>query len=51
MLTDYVRSILGSVPSAGTNYDYSVLEYIVSATVLLFILSLGYRMLMKLFKL
>lgn len=49
MITVYIRSILGEVPSAGTNQSYAVLEYVVSAVVLLFCLSLGYRMLIKLF--
>lgn len=49
MITQYVRALLGSVPSAGSNYDYSVLEYVVSATVLIFILSLVYRMIISIF--
>lgn len=51
MITQYIHDLLGSVPSAGSNYDYAVLEYIVSATVLLFLLALGYRMLISIFRL
>ena len=50
MLITYIREILGNVPSAGSNYDYAVLEYIVSATVLIFLVSLAYRFLISLFR-
>ena len=50
MITTYIRELLGNVPSAGNNYDYSVLEYIVSATVLIFLCSLAYRVILTLFK-
>lgn len=48
MLQTYIESILGTVPT-GNNVNYEIIEYIVCATVLLFCLSLGYRMLIKLF--
>lgn len=48
MLKTYIQSILGTVPT-GNNVNYEIIEYIVTATVLLFCLSLGYRMLIKLF--
>ena len=50
MINDYIRELLGSVPSAGSNYDYSVLEYIVSATMLIFLVVLAYRLIINLFK-
>lgn len=50
MLISYVRELLGNVPSAGSNYDYSILEYVVSATILIFLVSLAYRFLISLFK-
>lgn len=49
MLKTYIQAILGSVPTGGNNTNYEIIEYIVCATVLLFCLSLGYRMLIKLF--
>lgn len=49
MLTTYIRQILGEVPSAGNNYNYAVLEYVISGVVLLWSLALGYRLLMALF--
>lgn len=49
MLITYIREILGNVPSAGSNYDYAVLEYIVAATILIFLVSLAYRFLISLF--
>lgn len=49
MITEYVRQLLGSVPSAGSNYDYSILEYMVSAMLLLFIMNFTYRMLLSIF--
>lgn len=48
MLQTYIQAILGTVPT-GNNVNYEIIEYIVCATVLLFCLSLGYRMLIKLF--
>lgn len=50
MLITYIRELLGNVPSAGTNYNYAILEYIVAATVLLFLVSLAYRFLIALFR-
>ena len=50
MIRDMIRELLGTVPSAGTNYDYSILEYVVCATVLIFLLSLAYRMIINIFK-
>lgn len=50
MLIQYIREILGNVPSAGSNYDYAVLEYIVAATILIFLVSLAYRFLISLFR-
>lgn len=50
MIRDMIRELLGTVPSAGSNYDYAVLEYIVCATVLIFMLSLAYRMIISIFK-
>lgn len=50
MIRDMVRELLGTVPSAGSNYDYAVLEYVVCGTVLLFLLALGYRMIISIFK-
>lgn len=50
MLIQYIREILGNVPSAGSNYDYSILEYVVAATVLIFLVSLAYRFLISLFR-
>lgn len=49
MIVTLVRELIGSVPSAGSNYDYSVLEYIVCAVVLIFMLSLVYRMIISIF--
>lgn len=49
MIKTYIQAIIGSVPSGGNNVNYEIIEYIVSATVLLFCLSLGYRMLIKIF--
>lgn len=49
MIVQYVRELIGSVPSGGSNYDYSVLEYIVCATVLIFMLSLAYRLIITVF--
>lgn len=49
MITDYVRELLGSVPSAGNNYNYAVLEYMVSAMLLLFIMNFVYRLLLSIF--
>lgn len=48
MIKTYIQSILGNVPTS-SNVNYDIIEYIVCATVLLFCLSLGYRMLIKLF--
>lgn len=50
MITSYIRELLGNVPSAGSNYDYAILEYVVSATVLIFLLALAYRMIIAIFK-
>lgn len=50
MLISYIRELLGNVPSAGSNYDYSILEYVVAATVLIFLVSLAYRFLIALFR-
>lgn len=50
MITQMVRELLGNVPSAGTNYDYSILEYCVSGIVLIFLLALAYRMILSIFK-
>ena len=50
MLISYIRELLGNVPSAGSNYDYSILEYVVAATVLIFLVSLAYRFLITLFR-
>lgn len=50
MLIQYIRELLGNVPSAGSNYDYAILEYIVAATVLIFLVSLAYRFLISLFR-
>lgn len=49
MIKTYIQAIIGAVPSGGNNVNYEIIEYIVSATVLLFCLSLGYRMLIKIF--
>lgn len=49
MLITLVRELLGSVPSAGTNYNYDILEYIVAAVILIFMLSLVYRMIISIF--
>lgn len=50
MIRDMIRELLGTVPSAGTNYDYAILEYVVCATVLIFLLALAYRMIITIFK-
>lgn len=49
MITQYVRELLGSVPSAGSNYDYSILEYVISGTILIFMIALVYRMILSIF--
>lgn len=49
MIKTYIQAIIGAVPTGGNNVNYEIIEYIVSATVLLFCLSLGYRMLIKIF--
>lgn len=49
MITQMVRELLGNVPSAGTNYDYSILEYVISGSILIFLLFLSYRMLTTIF--
>lgn len=51
MLISYIRELLGNVPSAGSNYDYAILEYVVAATLLIFLVSLAYRFLISLFRL
>lgn len=50
MIRDMVRELIGTVPSAGSNYDYSVLEYIVCGTILIFLMSFAYRMIISIFK-
>lgn len=49
MLITYLRQILGEVPSAGTNYNYAILEYVIAGVVLLWSLALGYRLIMAIF--
>lgn len=51
MILNLVRELLGAVPSPGGNssVNYDIIEYLVSALVLIFLLSLAYRMIISIF--
>ena len=52
MLLTLVRELLGTVPQVqqgSTIYNYEIIEYLVCAIVLVFILSLVYRMILSIF--
>lgn len=48
MLVQYIREVLGTPPVIG-NTSYEVLEYMVSAAVLIWGLALGYRFILSIF--
>lgn len=50
MIITYLRQLIGTVPSAGSNYDYSILEYVIAGTIVIFLISLGYRLILHIFK-
>lgn len=52
MLLSLLREILGTVPApqqGNTIYNYEIIEYIVASIVLIFMLSLVYRMILSIF--
>lgn len=50
MIITYLRELIGNVPSAGTNYNYAILEYVIAGTVLIFIMALAYRLILHIFR-
>lgn len=52
MIQTLVRELLGNVPnfnSGNTNYNYDIVEYMVCAMVLLFLLMMSYRLIIAIF--
>lgn len=52
MLLQLVQELIGPVPNpqqGNTYYNYEIIEYIVCAIVLIFMLSLVYRMILSIF--
>lgn len=52
MLLTLLQEILGPVPNpqqGNTYYNYEIIEYIVAAVILIFMLSLVYRMILSIF--
>lgn len=52
MIQTLVRALLGNVPnytSGNTQYNYDIVEYMVCAMVLLFLLMMAYRMITAIF--
>lgn len=52
MIKTFVQELIGIVPSpqqGNTIYNYEIIEYMVCAIVLIFMLSLVYRMILSIF--
>lgn len=49
MILDYLDTILGSVPSYSQYGNYDIVRYVLGGIVLIFMVSLVYRMILTLF--